>query len=117
MTTEVKNYEFTGSAKSISLGLSIVGVIALLVSFSLNHTVGWVDYLVGAIWVTTIAVSGVFFMAVSGVLQASWLTPYKRVPEAMVKFLPIAAVLMLITYFGMRLPCTKLWHSVSSVLN
>lgn len=102
VTTEVKDYEFTGSVKTVSLGLIVVGIISLLVSFSLNRTVGWVDYLVSTLWVTTIAVSGVFFLAVTGVLQASWITPYKRVPEAMIKFLPIAAVLMAAVYFGMH---------------
>ena len=79
-----------------------VGLIGVLISFYMKPVVGWVDYLVCALFVTTLAVSSLFFMAVSGVLQASWLTPYKRIPEAMSSVLPIAMVLMLVTIGGMH---------------
>lgn len=102
MITEVKNYEFKGGIKSTSLALIAVGVLSILVSFSINPVVAWVDYLVNTLYFVTVALSGVFFLAVTGVLQASWLTPYKRIPEAMTKFLPFGFILMLVTFFGMH---------------
>lgn len=102
MSSEVKNYEFSGSVKTVSLAMVALGAVALLVSFSLNHTVGWVDFLVNTLFVTTISVSGIFLMAITGIMQTSWMTPYKRVPEAMIKFLPVAAILMFCTYFGLH---------------
>jgi hypothetical protein len=102
VSTEVKNYEFKGGIKSTSMALIAVGIISVLVSFSINPVVGWVDYLVNTIYFVTVAASGIFFLAVTGVLQASWMTPYKRIPEAMTKFLPVGLVLMLVTYFGLH---------------
>lgn len=102
MSTEVKNFEFKGGVKSTSAALAAVGLVALLVSFWLNPVVGWVDYLVNSIYFVTVAVSGIFMLSVTGVIQASWLTPYKRIPEAMTKFLPVGFALMLISLLGMH---------------
>ncbi len=100
MSLEVKNFEFQGSIKTISIVLAVVGVLALLGSFGLNKAVGWVDFLVSTVYFSMIAVSGIFFLSLGGVVQASWLTPYKRIPEAMTKFLPVTFVCMLVMYFG-----------------
>lgn len=102
MNIETKDFEFGGGLKKLSMALIGIGALAMLGSFSLNKTVGWVDFLVNNIYFVTLGVSGVFFLSITGVLQASWLTPYKRVPEAMTKFLPYGFALMLLTYFGMH---------------
>lgn len=102
MKIETKDFVFGGGVKTASMALMAVGVLAILGSFSLNHTVGWVDFLVNNVYFVTMAVSGIFFLGVTGVLQASWLTPMKRIPEAMTKFLPYGFVLMLLTYFGLH---------------
>lgn len=102
MENETKNFKFEGGLKKVSGGLILLGGIALLSSFALNKTVGWVDYTVFNLYFVTIAVSGIFFLSLAGVVQASWLTPYKRIPEAMTKFLPISAVMMAVGYFGLH---------------
>lgn len=102
MSVEVKNFEFNGGLKKVSLGLTLVGIAAFIMSFSMNSTVGWVDFLVSSLFVVTISVSGLFMLALTGLIQASWLTPYKRIPEAMTTFLPIGFVMMLGTLGGMH---------------
>lgn len=102
MSIEVKNFEFGGGLKKTSIALIAIGVLATLASFTLNRTIAWVDFLVNNIYFVTVAVSGVFFLAVTGVLQASWITPYKRIPEAMTKYLPYGFALMLLTFFGLH---------------
>ncbi len=99
---DVKNFEFKGGLRTTSLVLIAVGIIAMICGFLTNKTVGWVDFIVTSVYFVTVAVSGVFFLAVTGVLQASWITPYKRIPEAMTKFLPYGFALMLLTYFGLH---------------
>ena len=47
------NYEFKGGVKSASFVLILVGIAALGLSFSFNKTVGWVDFLVMSLFVTT----------------------------------------------------------------
>ncbi len=100
MEMETKNFEFSGAIKKISLALIAVWVVSLLVSFNMNKTVGWVDFTVTNIYFVMMAVSGIFFLGLTGVIQASWLTPYKRIPEAMTYFLPVSAILMLVGVFG-----------------
>jgi hypothetical protein len=51
---------------------------------------------------TTIAVSGLFLMALTGLIQASWLTPYKRIPEAMTSFFPMSFVMFIVSCFGLH---------------
>jgi hypothetical protein len=99
---ETKNFEFKGGLKKVSIGLIFVGIAAFITSFSINKTVGWVDFTVSNLFFVTVAVSGIFFLSMTGVLQASWLTPYKRIPEAMTKFLPVSFVMFGIGCLGMH---------------
>jgi hypothetical protein len=96
VSTEVSNnnFKFEGGLKKVSLSLILLAVIGFAMSFMQNKVVGWVDYLVLSLYFTTISVSSLFFLGLTGVIQASWLTPYKRIPEAMSSFLPVAAVMM-----------------------
>lgn len=102
MSIEVKNFEFGGGLKKTSIVLMLIGIIAIVASFSLNKTIAWVDFLVNNVYFVTVSVSGVFFLSITGILQASWVAPYKRVVEALTKFLPYGFVLMLLTYFGLH---------------
>ena len=102
METEVKNFEFKGGLKAVSLSLIGVGALSFLASFILDKTVGWVDFYVSNLFFVTMTVSGIFFLALTGVIQASWLTPYKRIPEAMLSYLPVSAIMMGVGYFGLH---------------
>ncbi len=102
MNIETKNFEFTGGLKKVSISLMLVGLVAFITSFALNKTVGWVDFYVSNIYFVTIAVSAIFFLSLTGVIQASWLTPYKRIPEAMLSYLPVSFVMFVISMFGMH---------------
>ena len=99
---DIKNFEFKGGLRTTSLVLIAIGAIAMICGFLTNTTIAWVDFIVNNVYFVTMSVSGVFFLSVTGVLQASWLAPYKRIPEAMTKFLPYGFVLMLTTYFGLH---------------
>lgn len=103
MEIEVKNYQFEGKVKTYSLVAAVIGLIAFVGSFLIGGpTVGWIDFMVSSLYIVTIAVSGIFVLAVSGVVRASWSTPYKRIFEAMTTFLPIGFVMMLITIGGLH---------------
>lgn len=102
MESEVKNYQFDGGVKKICLGLILLGVIGFIISFVINPTVGWVDFQVSSLFVVTMSISGMFMLSLGGIVQASWLTPYKRIPEAMTTFLPVGFIMMLATLGGMH---------------
>jgi hypothetical protein len=98
----IHNYVFQGKVKNLAFALMGAGVLGFILSFALNTTMGLVDYLVASLWLVTVSVAGLFFLSVTGVLQASWITPYRRVVEAMLKVLPLATVLMLGTLAAMH---------------
>lgn len=102
METEVRKFELSGGVTKTSLALFVLGALALVASFVINPTVGWVDFLVNSVYFVLVSLSGIFFLLVTGVMQASWITPYKRIPEAMTRFLPLGFILMLVTYFGLH---------------
>src|SRR5690554_5883507 len=100
--TTKDQFQVPSSLKTSCIVVIVVGVIALLASFMIDSHVGWVDFLVNNMYVITISVSGLFLMTITGVMQTSWMTPFKRIPETMTRFLPIGFVLMLAIYFGMH---------------
>ena len=102
MSTETKNFEFSGGIKKVSLGLMLVGIFAFTMSFFLDKYVGWVDFYVMALYFTTISLSGIYWLSLTGVIQASWMTPYKRVVESMTSFLPISFMMFIGMCFGLH---------------
>lgn len=71
-----------------------------------EHGPNWVTRMFTAIWInnvyfTGLAVIGLFWVAIQYVAQAGWSAGFLRVPLAMASWLPIAGVLMLLTFlFG-----------------
>jgi hypothetical protein len=102
VSSEVNNFKFEGGLKKVSVALIFLCLIGFGMSFMQDKVIGWVDYLVFSLYFTTISVSSLFFLSLTGVIQASWLTPYKRVVEAMSSFLPVAALLMGGTLFSLH---------------
>ncbi|MEJ2005486.1 MAG: quinol:cytochrome C oxidoreductase, partial [Cyclobacteriaceae bacterium] len=54
---------------------------------------------VNNIYFTGLAIIGVFFIAIQYAAQAGWSAGMKRIPLAMAHWLPIAGVLMLVSWF------------------
>ena len=102
MNLDVKNFEFSSKMKKVSLGLILIGVIATIASFSINKTVAWVDLLVNNLYFITLAVSGIFFVTVQGLVQASWVSPFKRIIEAYASYIPVSIILMIPVCFGLH---------------
>ncbi len=60
----------------------------------------WVNLLINNFYFISIALSGLFFLALQNITNSSWMRTYQRIPQAMYAFLPFGLVLMLMTYFG-----------------
>lgn len=99
---EIKNFEFKGGLKKVSMALILLCLVAFGLSFSLNKAVGWVDFLVFSLYFTTLSLSGLFLLSLAGIVQASWLTPYKRIPEAMTSFFPVSFIMFIGMCFGLH---------------
>ncbi len=124
-----EQYEFTAESKRRLLiggitGLVLVGLGAFLLASgsgehghtevvhslgeSAGHSEGhayswttrlWANIWVNAVYFSGISVIGMFFMSYNYLAQAGWSSAFKRIPEAMPAFLPIAAIAIFATFF------------------
>jgi len=60
----------------------------------------WPNLLLNGFYITSLSLSAMFFLASQRLTGARWSASLRRVPEALMLGLPIAAVLMLVLFFG-----------------
>ena len=95
-------YAFSDKRQKFCWIALTIGLIALGASFYFNPLQAWTNILINNFYFVSLALAGLFFVALQGVVKTSWMTPYKRVPEAMIKFLPVGFALMLIMVAGIH---------------
>jgi len=112
-----QRFDFTDSVKKVIFILGGIGALLLVIgilsaALSGGHGAGeegghafhWTKRLFANIWInnvyfTGIAIIGVFFFAIQYAAQAGWSTALLRIMISFGYWLPIAAVLMLATFF------------------
>ncbi|MEI6749843.1 MAG: quinol:cytochrome C oxidoreductase, partial [Bacteroidota bacterium] len=62
----------------------------------------WANLLLNNFYFLSLAIGASFFLALQYITQSGWSAMFRRVPEAMGAYLPFAAILMLLLYFGMN---------------
>ena len=87
--------------KIICFGLIIIGIAAFVYGYLTNPTEAWANLLLNNYYFLSIAIGASFFMALQYITQSGWSAMFKRVPEAMSSFIPVAAIVMLLIFFGM----------------
>ncbi len=113
-----ERFEFTAKAKKslfiligVGLVLTVLGIILLNVGGGHGeeeaggHAFHWYQRVFADIWInniffTGIAVTGVLFFAIQYAAQAGWSAGLKRIPFAFGNWLPIAGVLMLVSFLA-----------------
>ncbi len=113
-----QKFDFTSALKKSVLTALVVGIVILAVGVLLaifggghdhaeeagGHAFHWYERLYANLWInnvyfTGIAVIGVFFFAIQYAAQAGWSTGLLRIMISFGYWLPIAGVLMLVTFF------------------
>jgi len=94
------NYTFTQKGKSITFVMIAIGLISVIAGFMMDSHQAWSNLLHNTIYFMLIALGGTFFLAVQYAAEVGWSAAIKRIPEAMGAFLPWAAGLMLVVFFG-----------------
>ena len=106
-----EQFEFTGKAKTLSIVAIVIGIAAIGYGFS-DHELNertFANLLLMAYYFATVCMSGAFFLAIQFVAQAGWSAAILRVPQAMAKTLPIAAVILIVVV-GAGLYSHNLYH-------
>ena len=98
------------NAKTTSMALIAVGLIALILGFSTDSDRAWSSLLFNNYFFLGISVFGVFFVAMQYVSEAGWSIVLKRVPEAVISFLPITGLIMLIIMVAGAMHWNHIYH-------
>lgn len=88
--------------KYLMYGLIGIGVISLAVGFITDPQRAWANYLLNNYYFVSLAIGAAFFGAIQYITSSGWSAAFKRIPEAMASYIPVAAVLFLLLYFGMH---------------
>lgn len=88
--------------KYLLFGLILIGVLSMVIGFMMDPERAWANYLLNNYYFVSLAVGAAFFGAIQYITQSGWSSAFKRIPEAMASYIPLAAVLFLLIYFGMH---------------
>jgi len=88
--------------KMLTYILMGVGVVSYALGFIFDSERAWANYLLNNYYFVSLAVGAAFFGAIQYITQSGWSAMFKRVPEALVSYLPFAAAFFLIMFFGMH---------------
>lgn len=119
---EVKTqFEFTGGQKKFFIGLIAVGLVSMLITWFIEpgmypsevpgkyvHSIFWTNFFHGAYMFTGVAFAALLFIATHALAYGGWHTAFKRIPEAMMMFLPIGAACMAFVWVGAMFN----WHGL-----
>src|SRR6266496_3756478 len=79
-----------------------IGIIALIYGFISDPQRAWANYLLNNFYFLSLAIGGAFFLALQAITQAGWSSGFRRIPEAMMMYNPVAGILLLFLYFGLH---------------
>ncbi|MCC7222878.1 MAG: hypothetical protein IT273_04075 [Chitinophagales bacterium] len=96
----VKSFDFTSKEKKFSLILLIVGIVLFGIGVATNldsPTRIWSTLVYNNFFFLMVALCAMFFISANNIGYSGWFIAVRRIQEAIALFVPIGAVLMLIT--------------------
>ncbi|WP_291400236.1 quinol:cytochrome C oxidoreductase [Daejeonella sp.] len=92
-----EQFTFSGKLKTWTLIAIVVGILATAFGFVTGQQERtFANLLLMAYYFTCVCAAGLFFIALQYVAQAGWATGLIRIPQAMSRVLPIAALILII---------------------
>ena len=103
-------YKISKNTHLLSLGLILIGVISTAYAFITDIHAAWTSLLFNNYFFLGISIFAVFFVALQHVAEAGWSTAIKRVPEAIMTFLPYACAVMIFIVIAAILHWNHIYH-------
>ncbi len=94
-------YKPSQSIKIATALMLAVGIAAVVVGFTTDPSRTWANLLLNNMFFLTISIGALMFYSLQYITQSSWSAMFQRIPLALGAFLPVAAILMLLLYFGL----------------
>jgi hypothetical protein len=98
--TETASIQVPTRIRNLALSLLAVGVVTAIYGVIVVPQRTWPNLLLNGFYITSAGVSAMFFLAAQRATGARWSASLRRIPEAFLPILPLAAVLMLALFFG-----------------
>ena len=103
-------YKISKNTRLLSLGLILIGVISTSYAFITDAHAAWTSLLFNNYFFLGISIFAVFFVALQHVAEAGWSTVIKRVPEAIMTFLPYTCAIMIFIVVAAILHWNHIYH-------
>ena len=103
-------YKISKSTHLLSLVLIAIGLISTVYAFINDSHAAWTSLIFNNYFFLGISIFAVFFVALQHVAEAGWSTVIKRVPEAIMTFLPYACAVMIFIVVAAMLPWNHIYH-------
>ena len=79
-----------------------IGVVTFIIGFLYSPAGAWGNFMVNNYYFLSLAIGASFFLAIQYITHSGWSAAFKRVPEAMMSYIPVAALFFVFLYFGMH---------------
>ena len=103
-------YKISKNTRLLSLGLILIGIISTSYAFITDAHAAWTSLLFNNYFFLGISIFAVFFVALQHVAEAGWSTVIKRVPEAIMTFLPYTCAVMIFIVVAAILHWNHIYH-------
>jgi len=103
-------FKLNKSLNIASLIMVLIGFISLVVGFIHDAHLTWTNLLFNNYFFLGISLFAVVFVAIQYVAEAGWSTVLKRVPEAIMSFLPFTAIIMLLIVIAAVMHWNHIYH-------
>ena len=98
--TQTASIQIPSRIRNTAVLLLGVGAITAIYGVTAAPERTWPNLLLNGFYITSVGVSAMFFLATQRATGARWSASLRRVPEAFLSILPLAAALMLALFFG-----------------
>tara|TARA_Y100001935_G_scaffold184963_1_gene153593 strand:- start:3075 stop:4265 length:1191 start_codon:yes stop_codon:yes gene_type:complete len=103
-------YKVTKNTHLVSIVLILIGVVATSYAFMTDTHAAWTSLVFNNYFFLGISIFAVFFVALQHIAEAGWSTVIKRVPEAIMTFLPFTCFVMIFIVVAAMLHWNHIYH-------
>src|SRR5512133_3398590 len=86
----------------ITFLLIAIGAATVIIGLLTDRQTTWANWLIVNYYFFSIAMGGAFFFVIQSISQSGWSSAFKRVSEAMMSYVPFAALFFLLIWFGVN---------------
>jgi hypothetical protein len=86
----------------ITFLLIAIGAATVIFGLITDKKATWASWLIVNYYFFSIAMGGAFFFVLQSISQSGWSSAFKRVSEAMMSYVPFAALFFLLIFFGVN---------------